>query len=217
MLRPVGNTYNQGFDFIDSGNAIHYGYPAEVQVKPFGFVILGWLSICLLPAALIYVLEVGVKTFLYYTVLACNKLFGTRQQPFYNPVLNPGVLTTSAATALAHIGWVLISIPTSVVTLLARIFEQVGKGVSGLAYFSTTRYSSLRISSGSNNSPSLSCQSLSPTHASAMSVNGESKPLLPSNDAKRDGVSQSDDAGQDLSQRDSLQDPITPVLAKVTS
>ena len=183
MLRPVGNTYNQGFDFIESGNAIHYGYPAEVQVKPFGFVILGWLSICLLPAALIYVLEAGVKTFSYYTVLACNKLFGTRQQPFDNPVLNPGVLTTSAATALAHIGWVLISIPTSVVTLLARLCEQVGKGVFGLP-----------------KSPSLSCQRLRPTHTSSMSVNGESQPLVPSKNVKRDGFSQSVDAGQDSSQ-----------------
>lgn len=202
MLRPVGNTYNQGFDFIESGNAIHYGYPAEVQVKPFGFVILGWLSICLLPAVLIHVLEAGVKTLANYIILACNKLLGTRQQRFDNPVLNPGVLITSAATALAHIGWMLISIPTSAVTLLARIFEQVGKGVSGLAYFSTTWYSSLKISSGSNNSPSLSCQSLSPTHTSAMSVNGESKTLVPRKGAKRDGASQPDDAGQDLSQGD---------------
>ena len=203
MLRPVGNTYNQGFDFIESGNAIYYGYPAEVQVKPFGFVILGWLSICLLPAVLIHVLEAGVKTLAYYTALACNKLFGTRQQPFDNPGLNPGFLAITAATVLAHVGWTLISIPTSVVTLTVRLCEQGKKGVVGLMSTISSWTSSVRTGSGLTNcAPSRQ----SPTHTSEMPVNVERQSLVQRKKAQRDNVSQSVNAGQDLSQRDTLQD-----------
>ena len=47
MMMPDGNTYHQGFVLDES---ISYSYPAEARVKPFGYVILAWLSICIFPA-----------------------------------------------------------------------------------------------------------------------------------------------------------------------
>ena len=45
VMRATGNTYHQGFEFIGD---IDYGCRSKVQpdiyVKPFGFIILGFLS-----------------------------------------------------------------------------------------------------------------------------------------------------------------------------
>ena len=176
MMRPNSNTFNQGFDF----SAVCYdSYPAGVQVKPFGFVVLGFLSVFLLPAGMIYLLEVGVTSLANYAVLGCNKLFGSSLRPFYNFRL----LSMPVGSILAHVGWVVISVPTSVATLLVRTCQQVVKGVAGFMHAASPRSGLTNLASSIN----------SPMHASEVRSNVERQPLLQCENARVNDAPQSAD------------------------
>ncbi|MEC8064127.1 MAG: hypothetical protein VX112_04700 [Pseudomonadota bacterium] len=188
MLRPQSNTFNQGFDFSGESVSysypsgvqdIYYHYPADVQVKPFGFVVLGFLSVFLLPAGMIYLLEVGVTSLANYAVLGCNKLFGSSLQPFYNLRL----LSMPVGSILAHVGWVVISVPTSVATLLVRTCQQVVKGVASFIHAASPRSGLTNLASSINSS----------MHASQVRSNVERQPLLQCENARVNDAPQSAD------------------------